>query len=133
VLSRLKEVKKRLACMALLVMVAACAAPADTTGTITGRLVAGPVCPVETDPPDPACVPHPVPDAEVVAMDVDGNEYRAFSGVDGGFRLAVPAGNVVVMFSKVEGLIGVPEAITVTLAHRETVDLGEIGYDTGIR
>lgn len=119
--------------MALLVIVAACAAPVDTTATIIGRLVAGPVCPVETDPPDPACVPHPVADAGVVAMDVDGNEYRALSGVDGSFRLAVPAGKVVVTFSEVEGLMGVPEAVTVTLAHMETVDLGEIGYDTGIR
>lgn len=50
-----------------------------------------------------------------------------------GFHLAVPSGNFVVTFSEVEGLMGVPEAITVTLAPREMIDLGEIGYDTGIR
>lgn len=124
---------KSLASIVLLLTVTACAASTDTTATIIGQLVAGPTCPVETDPPDPTCAPQPVVDAEVVAMDVDGNEYRALSGVDGSFRLAVPAGKIVVTFSEVEGLMGVPEAISVTVAAMETVDLGEIGYDTGIR
>jgi hypothetical protein len=119
--------------MALLMVLGACAAQVETTALITGRLVAGPVCPVETSPPDPACAPTPVAGAEVVAVDVDGGEYRAISGADGSFRLPVPAGDLTITFSEVEGLLGVPDAVTFTVAENETVDLGVIGYDTGIR
>jgi hypothetical protein len=114
-------------------MAVACAAPSTTSATITGHLVAGPVCPVETDPPDPACAPRPVPNAEVIAVSSDGIEYRTTSDFDGVFRLSVPAGELNLTFSEVEGMLAVPEPITVTVADQETIDLGEILYDTGIR
>ena len=117
----------------VILMGVACAAPSNTSATITGHLVAGPVCPVETDPPDPACAPRPVPNAEVIAVSVDGIEYRTTSDFDGVFRLAVPAGELNITFSEEEGMLAAPEAVTVTVADGETVDLGELFYDTGIR
>ena len=45
--------------------VAACAQPADTM-SVTVIVTAGPVCPVVTDPLDPACADRPVDGAELV-------------------------------------------------------------------
>ena len=111
----------------------ACAGTPVPTATVEGRLVAGPVCPVETDPPDPACAPRPVEGAVIVATAPDGRRYRTESGPDGRFRLDVAPGVVRVEFLSVEGLTGIPEALEVEAVEGEVVDLGDIGYDTGIR
>jgi type 1 fimbria pilin len=118
-----------------LLIVGACSSdePAASTATITGRLVAGPTCPVETDPPDPECADQPVPDAEIVATLPDGDEVRARSGQDGRFRLDLPPGAVTVTFEAVEGLMGTPASITATLEENQTLDLSDVAYDTGIR
>ncbi len=42
-------------------------------------------------------------------------------------------GETTVLFSDVEGLMGTPQPVVVTVLPGETVDLGEILYDTGIR
>lgn len=127
--------RRTLVATILLVLLGACSSqtPADATATITGRLVAGPTCPVETSPPDPACAPTAVPDAEIVAMLPDGVEVRARSGQDGTFRLAVSPGEVTITFAAVEGLMTAPEAITATVEVNETLDLSDVLYDTGIR
>jgi hypothetical protein len=126
-------VRNGLAILVSVTVVAACAVPVETSAGITGRLVAGPVCPVETSSPDPACAPYPVANAEVMAVDANGGEYRAVSGADGNFRLSVPAGALTISFPEVEGLIGVPETMSISIAESATIDLGEIAYDTGIR
>jgi hypothetical protein len=48
--------------MSALVLVVLAAAPAasGSGAGISGRVVAGPTCPVETLPPDPKCAPAPV-------------------------------------------------------------------------
>jgi type 1 fimbria pilin len=118
-----------------LVVVGACSSevPADSTATITGRLVAGPRCPVETDPPDPECAAQVVPNAEIVATLPDGAEIRARSGQDGRFHLVLPAGVVTITFAAVEGLMIAPDPITATVQENQTLDLGDVTYDTGIR
>lgn len=116
-----------------LVALVACAAPKEPTAVITGRLVAGPVCPVETNPPDPACAPRPVAGAEIVAMGAGGDEYRTTSGAEGRFNLPVPAGDYTVTFAPAEGMMGTPEPVTVSVEESATLDVGDIGYDTGIR
>jgi len=117
------------------VLVVACSQPGpeDASATVVGRLVAGPTCPVETDPPDPACEPRPVADAEIVATSEDGAEIGTRSEEDGTFRLTVPPGEVTIVFGEVEGLLMAPDQVTVVLDDDETLDLGEIAYDTGIR
>jgi hypothetical protein len=129
---------KRIAVLAaaiLLFIVSACTPddPDASTGTITGRLVAGPTCPVETDPPDPECADQPVSDAEIVATLSDGAEIRARSGEDGRFRLVVPPGVVIITFEAVEGLMSAPGSVTATVAENQTLDLSDLAYDTGIR
>jgi hypothetical protein len=107
--------------------------PSDATATITGRLVAGPVCPVETNPPDPSCAPRPLVGSEVIATLSDGTEIRAVSGEDGGFRIALPPGQATITFAAADSPMVAPDPITVTIAADQTLDVGEVAYDTGIR
>ena len=45
---------------------------------------AGPVCPVETDPPSPECAPRPVDSATIIVTDATGDEVaRGTTGPDG--------------------------------------------------
>ena len=67
--------------------------PSAAHPTITGHLLAGPTCPVETVPPNPACKPRPVVGATVIATDVAGHEVaRVVSDEAGYFWLALAAG-----------------------------------------
>ena len=59
-------------------------------GGIGGMATAGPVCPVERIPPDPACAPRPVAGAVVVVRDGTGREVaRATTAADGRFLVPV--------------------------------------------
>lgn len=93
--------------------------------------LAGPICPVETVPPDPACAPQPVVASVVIRR--DGTEVTSVTlGADGRLLVPLPPGRYVVEASPVEGLMGTPailEAEVVEGAWR----LVELVYDTGIR
>jgi hypothetical protein len=105
---------------------------AGQTG-ISGVAVAGPVCPVETVPPDPACVPRPVTDAVVVIRDGGGSEVaRVVTAADGTFFAAVPAGDYVVEPQPVEGLMGTAGPLQVTVTDEPGAPV-QLEYDTGIR
>ena len=100
---------------------------------IGGTATAGPICPVETIPPDPACAPRPVAGAVVVIRAASGTEVaRTTTGADGTFFAAVAAGRYIVEPQAVEGLMGKPgpQDVTVSEGVTATVDLA---YDTGIR
>ena len=129
----MKRVPVLAAVISLLVVSACSPDDPDATATVTGRLVAGPTCPVETDPPDPECADLPVSDAEIVATLADGAEIRARSGEDGRFRLVVPPGVVIITFQEVEGLMSAPGPVTATVEENQTLDLSDLAYDTGIR
>jgi hypothetical protein len=93
----------------------------------------GPGCPVESNPPDPACAPGPVVGAKVVVKDGKGVVVaEGTTGLTGTLDLAVSPGLYTVEASPVEGLVGTPElkSVNVTDGARAIVDLG---YDTGIR
>ena len=119
----------------MLLFLGACSSqsPNDATAIITGRLVAGPTCPVETNPPGPACAPSVVPDTEIVVMTPDGVEIRARSGQDGTFRIAVPPGEVTITFAEAEGLMMAPGTITASVETNQIFELSDVLYDTGIR
>lgn len=104
---------------------------AGQTG-VAGVAVAGPTCPVETIG-DPACAPRPVPDAIIVVLDGSGAEIaRTTSGVDGGFFIAVDAGSYSVSGQPVDGLMGAPEPVSVTVSDGSASQI-QLSYDTGIR
>lgn len=119
---------RRLVAFALLLMACGVELPVIAVG---GRALAGPVCPVETDPPDPACVPRPVVGA-VILVEGEGREYTVVTDEDGVFSIELPAGTYQLTPQPVEGLLGTASPLQVVV-EGEPVDVGEILYDTGIR
>ena len=106
----------------------------DTGATgVTGHAIAGPVCPVETVPPDPACAPRAVAGARISAIDSSGDvvaETRTDEA--GAFRLALGPGTYTIVADPVDGLMGAPAPTPVTIADGQTAAL-DLAYDTGIR
>lgn len=99
------------------------------------RLIAtaGPVCPVESIPPDPACAPRPVAGAVVTIRDVDGAQVAtATLDAAGSAFVEVPAGDYVVEAATVEGMMGLPAPLQVTVADGAAT-IVDLAYDTGIR
>ena len=104
-------------------------------GSIVVVAQAGPVCPVESDPPDPSCAPRPVVGAPVVVTPADGGDEVVAQGetdADGRLTLAVPVGNYLVSAGEVEGLVAAPEPVVVSVLADLTTEV-PVAYDTGIR
>jgi hypothetical protein len=102
-------------------------------GNVAVHLVAGPSCPVETQPPDPNCAPRPVGNAEIVVRDQLGGELsRGTSGADGSVAIQLPAGTYIVEALPAEGLMSPPEPVAFSVAPGGFADLF-LAYDTGIR
>jgi len=129
------NLRARLAAAALLVALAG-AACADNEPearlTLTVKALAGPVCPVQTDPPKPECADRPVAAAVIVIFDDTGQEVARFpTGDDGSFSLDLLPDSYLVEPQPVEGLMGTAPAQHITLIDRPiTLTLT---YDTGIR
>jgi hypothetical protein len=100
---------------------------------IGGVVTAGPVCPVEMNPPDPACAPRPVDGAVLVFRDAAGVEVaRTTTAADGTFFAELPEGIYVVTPQPAKGLLGTPGPQSVTVTDGAVVRL-DPAYDTGIR
>ena len=107
-------------------------AGAGQTG-IVGTAVAGPVCPVERVPPDPACAARPVANAAIVIRDASGSVVaQTITASDGSFFVAVLPGDYQVEPQPVEGLMGGAPAQTVTVGEGAATTV-QLEYDTGIR
>ena len=104
-----------------------------TTASLQITAVAGPVCPVQTDPPSPECAPRPVDAALIVVTDSEGSEVaRGTTGPDGIVVVDVAPGELIVVPQPVEGLLGTAEAVVVTATGGRTLPI-TVEYDTGIR
>ena len=122
-----------LAALIASLLLACCQAPAPDQ-TINGIVTAGPVCPVVTEPPDPACEDRPVAGAEIVVRDASGETVATVrSGEDGTFSVAVQAGRYELVPQPVEGLMGTAAAVEVAVGEGVPAEPVEIIYDTGIR
>jgi hypothetical protein len=122
--------------VAILGVLTACE-PAEprAQGSIIIVAMAGPTCPVESDPPDPDCAPQVVAGAPIVVTPADGSEVVVAQGetdADGRLTLAVPAGDYLVSAGEVEGLVAAPEPVVVTVLANLTIEV-PVAYDTGIR
>jgi hypothetical protein len=110
--------------------------PSEGGPWIVGRAVAGPVCPVERVPPDPACAARPVAGAVIIVRDAAGTEVaRAMTAADGTFLVGVPGGGSwTVEPQPVEGLMGTAPVILVQVAGAPSSWVAaDVAYDTGIR
>jgi hypothetical protein len=107
-------------------------APPGTGLAITA--LAGPVCPVERVPPDPACAPRPVAGATVLVLDGQRKTVATVVLDDRGMVALVPlpAGSYVVQAQPANGLMGTPEPQNVTVVDG-TITPVVLAYDTGIR
>lgn len=101
--------------------------------TLNITLNAGPVCPVERNPPDPACAPRPVANVDVLVYDTALNEVaRVTSDATGRAALQLPPGAYVVAPSIVPDLMGQATAQAFAAVGGDSVGL-VFSYDTGIR
>ena len=105
----------------------------DATG-VRGTVSSGPTCPVETQPPDPACAERPVAGAVLVFTNADGAEVaRVTSAADGTFSVELAPGAYRVTAEPVEGLMGRPEPLDVEVEAGQPMTELQVSYDTGIR
>ena len=104
-------------------------------GQLEIHALAGPVCPVESEPPDPECAPRPVPRASVFVQPGDGRDIlvaQATTDARGVAVVDLPAGEYVVLGGDVEGLMAGPQAVRVLVTAHDTTTV-ELAWDTGIR
>jgi hypothetical protein len=101
---------------------------------VVGTVTAGPVCPVERNPPDPACAPRPVAGAVITAtFSGQGEVARATTAPDGSYRILIDGyGTYTLTALPVQGLMNAPAPVAVTLDPMETRHV-DFEYDTGIR
>ena len=108
--------------------------PTPSPGILTGTVTAGPVCPVEHDPPDPSCADRPVRGAVLVVEEMSGREIaRTSSGADGRFRLQLGPGTYRLVPQPVDGLLGTPQPTQFSLRSGAPATELPVSYDTGIR
>lgn len=115
---------------------AACDVPADSGGgtILEGLVVAGPVCPVVTQPPDPNCEDRPVAGAEIVVRNAAGESVaRVRTAEDGTFSVPVGAGRYELLPQPAEGLLGTPGPLEVVVVEGVDPEPVTVVYDTGIR
>jgi hypothetical protein len=109
------------------------ASPTVAMGRVAGVAVAGPSCPVVTDPPQSGCGDRPVAGATLVIVDDEGDEVvTATTGDDGRFGVDLPPGTYEVQPQPVDGLMGTAPPVSVMVAIGQPAEV-TVSYDTGIR
>lgn len=98
------------------------------------RASAGPTCPVERIPPDPACADRPVVNALITATPLTGQSLSARTDANGAATLQVPAG--VYLVTAESDTVGLPgngtESVVMAIAADGSAS-ANFGFDTGIR
>ncbi len=102
---------------------------------LVGVALAGPVCPVERIPPDPACAPRPVAGATIAVLDQSGRTVATVvTAADGTYLVAVPAGRVRIAPARAAGMMRPPAPVDAVIPAGPAAWLRvDLDYDTGIR
>ena len=108
-----------------------------SAGFLEGTISIGPICPVETIPPDPACLPtaetykaYPV---FVFTSDGKNKITQLKPELDGTYSSELPSGNYLVVLEKPQNTIGgsnLPAEVSISAQDKTLLD---INIDTGIR
>jgi hypothetical protein len=115
-------------------LLGACGPAGGPSYPVGGRAVAGPVCPVERIPPDPACAPRPVIGAVMVITASDGHEVvRTTTDTDGRWTANLRAGAYTLTPQAVTGLLGRARPLQFTVSTTASSVGLDVTYDTGIR
>jgi hypothetical protein len=105
----------------------------DGTG-VRGTVTSGPVCPVVTEPPTPACADRPVAGAVLLFRDATGTEVaRVTSAADGTFSVELAPGAYRLVPQPFHGLMGTPSPTDVAVKAGQLMTVVNVTYDTGIR
>ena len=121
-----------------LIVVACASGPTASSAVssvrVSGHVLAGPTCPVERNPPDPACAPRPVADATVQIIDTTtgATVAEAVTDGDGAYTVDVPPGSY--RLGGASGLPGIspPEPVPFVAVEGVPVTV-DLEVDTGIR
>ena len=107
------------------------------TGFLEGKISIGPICPVETIPPDPRCLPtaetykaYPV---TVWTSNGKTKILQLMPALDGSYQVELMSGNYLVVLDAKQGGPGgsnLPVEITISPAEKTILN---INIDTGIR
>ena len=110
---------------------------ARESGFLEGVISIGPICPVETDPPDPGCLPtagtykaYPV---SVWTADGRRKIEQINPSLDGSFIIELEPGDYLVILEKEQNKIGgsnLPVKVSITAQNKTSL---QIDIDTGIR
>ena len=101
--------------------------------TVHVLLVAGPVCPVERNPPDPSCAARPVGNVPVVLRDPAGNQVAGGTAdATGVVTFTVPGGAYYVEPGSVGGMMQEPTPTAFAVPGGANFKVTLV-YDTGIR
>jgi carboxypeptidase family protein len=116
------------------ILLASCGQASGPSYAVGGQAIAGPVCPVERIPPDPACAPRPVVGAVLVITAGDGREVaRATTDADGRWTMTLAAGEYTLTPQAVSGLLGIAPPVPFTVSTTGSSVSLDVAYDTGIR
>jgi hypothetical protein len=108
--------------------------PVPNGSGVSGRVTAGPTCPVVTNPPDPACAERPVAGAVLLISDRNGTEVgRVKAGQDGSFTFQLAPGAYRLVPQPVQGLMGTAAPIDFEVEAGQPMTEVQVSYDTGIR
>ncbi|HVQ19270.1 MAG TPA: carboxypeptidase-like regulatory domain-containing protein [Actinomycetes bacterium] len=118
-----------LAALALTACGSSQAGPSASSATVSGQVLTGPTCPVETV--ESPCPPSPLDGAKVEVLQDGAVVSDGTSDSDGGFSLDAPAGSVVVRATDTNGLHS-QASKTVQLEAGQTTTVTLV-VDSGIR
>ena len=108
---------------------------AEETGTLSGKISIGPICPVESIPPNPACLPTQATydNWPVYVWSMDKKEKIALLQplLNGIYTLKLPVGNYIIDLDK-QHIFGKNVPTTLSIKSNETT-VFDVNIDTGIR
>jgi len=106
-------------------------------GYLEGKISIGPLCPVETVPPEPGCLPtaetykaYPV---SIWTSNGRRKIEQIYPALDGTYRIELIPGNYLIILERVQNAIGssnLPKEVSI-IPQKETIL--DIDIDTGIR
>ena len=110
----------------------------DGSGVLKGKISIGPICPVETIPPDPKCLPtldtYKAWAIAVWSPDKKTKVATLSPNLEGDYHIDLPVGDYTIDFDVARtnrvGGSNLPKAISVALGDTTNLD---ISIDTGIR
>lgn len=108
--------------------------PLPNAQAVAGRAAAGPTCPVERNPPDPACADRPVAGAVIMIQNAAGaGVAQVTTAADGSFSLMLAPGAYRLVPQPVSGLMGTASPVDFQVEAGKAAPPLQVSYDTGIR